>query len=458
LIQDLAGEVAAEVSIERSFSRIQQLTHHLVPWTHMGFARFDRERKEMELLADTLITERRRFPADAGLTGRALRERRPVIAAAHETDVVLRDDEQAGSEVLVPLFQGRELVGVWSVRHRDPNTYRAEDGDLLNLLAPQLGLSLALGQLVMPVAEAARRTTGFTESLARHATAVRAAADDAARRAEAAGTEARRAASRVEEAVTALHKLTEGMRGTMAAGEQTRDQTRAMADRARGVRQTSADAATRMAQLTESISRGVEEVGGLREAAQEVEKFAETIGTIANQTNLLALNAAIEAARAGAHGQGFAVVAEEVRRLAEESGAAARRVGRSAQATRRVLDRAAQLLEDIGGSIGELATTSERWRDDLGNIVIAAEQTRDAGERMADLPRSNMETATAAGEVLRDASGAAARSAEEAAAVAHEARQQRAALDELTSAARELAATTSDLARTVRFLGNDGGT
>jgi len=372
--------------------------------------------------------------------------------------VVLRDDEQAGSEVLVPLFQGRELVGVWSVRHRDPNTYRAEDGDLLNLLAPQLGLSLALGQLVMPVAEAARRTTGFTESLARHATAVRAAADDAARRAEAAGTEARRAASRVEEAVTALHKLTEGMRGTMAAGEQTRDQTRAMADRARGVRQTSADAATRMAQLTESISRGVEEVGGLREAAQEVEKFAETIGTIANQTNLLALNAAIEAARAGAHGQGFAVVAEEVRRLAEESGGAARRVGRSAQATRRVLDRAAQLLEDIGGSIGELATTSERWRDDLGNIVIAAEQTRDAGERMADLPRSNMETATAAGEVLRDASGAAARSAEEAAAVAHEARQQRAALDELTSAARELAATTSDLARTVRFLGNDGGT
>ena len=457
LIQGLAGEVAAEVSIERSFTRIQQLTHRLVPWADMGFARYDPEHHEMELLADTQVKEHRRFPVDAGLTGRAVRERRPVVADALETDTVLAAAEQRGSEVLVPLFQGEDLVGVWSVRHPEPGLYRKEDGDLLNLLAPQLGLSLALGQLVQPVADAARRTTDFTDNLARHTGVVRAAADDAARRAQSAGTEARRAANRVEEAVRALEGLTDGMRGTMEAGEQTRGQTRAMADRARTMRQASADSATQMAELTTSISKGVEEVGGLRDAAQEVEKFAATIGAIADQTNLLALNAAIEAARAGTHGQGFAVVADEVRRLAEESAEAARRMGRSAQATRRVLDRAARLMEDIGGSIQVLASTSDRWRDELGSIVTAAEQTREAGERMAELPKSNLQTAAATHDVLRDASQAAARSADESGAVAEEARQQRAALDELTAAAQNLASTTQHLARTVRFLGNDGG-
>src|SRR6266516_3337771 len=133
LIQGLSQAIARDISLAKSFPRIQELARRLVPWEHMGFARYDAGTNEMELVADTATGHRGpdkvRFDANAGLSGEAVRRRRRVVADALSPEQVVQPGrETPGSEVLVPLYHAGQLVGLWSVRHSNPGMYHDADG------------------------------------------------------------------------------------------------------------------------------------------------------------------------------------------------------------------------------------------------------------------------------------------------------------------------------------------
>lgn len=134
----------------------------------------------------------------------------------------------------------------------------------------------------------------------------------------------------------------------------------------------------KMEETVQDVHRAEAELKILGESAETINRIIESIAAIASQTNLLSLNASIEAARAGEQGQGFAVVAEEVRKLAHRTGEA---------------------TSEITTIVTALTGQIVRTRDTMTTVVHSAtgsseksRATREAIQQMVDLVRENDET------------------------------------------------------------------
>jgi methyl-accepting chemotaxis protein len=163
-------------------------------------------------------------------------------------------------------------------------------------------------------------------------------------------------------------------------------------------------------------------VKGLADAAQRIGTVTSLINEIASQTNLLALNATIEAARAGEAGKGFAVVASEVKSLANQTAKATEEIGAQIAAMQTATGETVAAIGSIGQTIGqvnEIATTIAAAVEEQGaatqeiarNVQQAAVGTQEVSSNITGVTQAAGETGAAAGQVL-SAAGAPSQQAE----------------------------------------------
>ncbi len=177
-------------------------------------------------------------------------------------------------------------------------------------------------------------------------------------------------------------------------------QADAVATQAATAAQTGSDAVSQTAAGLERINMVMAEVvtviSGLGRSSEEIGKIVELIDDIADQTNLLALNAAIEAARAGEHGRGFAVVADEVRKLAERSATATRQIATLIKSIQQETDLAIAKTRNGESALKEGTELSIKAGRDLTAIVGAV---REVADLMGQIAAATQEQSTASAQI-----------------------------------------------------------
>jgi methyl-accepting chemotaxis protein len=220
-------------------------------------------------------------------------------------------------------------------------------------------------------------------------------------------------AQRVGETATAM----EEMNATVLEVAKNASQAAETSDKAKSKAE---EGAAIVREVVQGIAEVQEQALGMKadmtslgQQAQGIGQIMNVISDIADQTNLLALNAAIEAARAGEAGRGFAVVADEVRKLAEKTMTATKEVGDAIQGiqngtqknivnvenTVRKIDGATELAGRSGAALGEIVSLVDMSTDQVRSIATASEEQSAASEEInrsiEDVNRISAETSDA---------------------------------------------------------------
>lgn len=345
------------------------------------------------------------------------------------------------------LVKATERVGSGDLRPVDLGPMPEELGQLA---AAVRRMSEGLGGVVGSVAEVSTALTAHAAQLSTRAVQL----TDSAGEVSGAIANVSQSAEHQAESMREADLLLGDLRSAAARSAAASQRVVAVAD---GIRRTAAThqghlgaASATLLELHQVVERTTDSVSRLDGAAAAVSEFVELTGELAGQTELLALNAAIEAARAGTAGEGFAVVAAEIRQLAETSAEGARRIARTVA----VLDEQVSLVastvaagkERVSG-VEDVAAGVTRA---LAEIVTAVEEVSQAAGTVAREAAAHRALADQLAGTGADVARTAQGNARAAQQVSDSAEEQSIATREIAAAATTLVATADRLTRLVK--------
>jgi methyl-accepting chemotaxis protein len=447
--------VSSDASLADSLRQIERLANRLVDWN--GFRIWRLSGGSLRLIYESgegLLDE----PRDNGVFGGRLRD----IALSTGEPLVISDAtrdaraEGIGSFALslavVPLRFGDRAIGLVELDHHKRGTYGPKEITLVARFANQLATALHIQDLRQPLLAALARVEAQLDTLNVSARALRAGAEVVARNTaeitRGIGEESEQADRSLDVARSLHDKTATIARDGADAASSSERATRIATEH----RDTIGMAIERLVNAKRFIGESASQIGALSKSTQRITDFIAIIKELADQTNLLALNAAIEAARAGEQGQGFAVVANEVRKLAEQSSRASEDAGEIVTGFEDQMRQVASQVNRGQTMMSDVESLSETARTALDEIVESTAASLTWGQRIADTSRVQESEVGRLSERVARIAEISRRNREGAENVTHSAVDQAQALRELEGAAyelREVAADLSDLTRRI---------